>query len=130
MGHFAHSHFSLCLKVGGDIFLPCVSFIARRLLWHDMFALEIFIRPPRRFAAIHQHRFGKYLIAVTNERVGIDLSYLNWPKATPTGFIAQIAVFVRGTDEDALPRFDHLFPSIARTIMSVTSWRSTGSLAK
>jgi hypothetical protein len=38
------------------------------------------------FIAIHHHRFGKYLIAVTDERVDVDVADLDGPEpATTTG---------------------------------------------
>ena len=99
-----------------DGVLPGVRLIAGILLGLDMLGLECLIGPPPLALAVKLHRFGKKLIAVPRERIGVDDADLDGPEPAPAGFIAQIRRLVRCADEDALARLDDLFSAVARAV--------------
>jgi hypothetical protein len=70
--------------------------------------LEVAVRPPRHAAAVELHRLGEQLVAIDRQRINRDGAGNQRPEATAAGFVAQIAFFIGGADEDALPRLDHL----------------------
>ena len=74
---------------------------------------RMLVGPPLAALPVKLHRFGKQLIAVLRERIGVDDGDLHGPEPSSAGFVAQINCLVRRADEDALTRLDHLCATVS-----------------
>src|SRR4051812_891965 len=91
-GHPPDRHILLGLQVFGDVLLPSVDLIARRLLRHDMLALELLARPPARAVVIGLDGFSEQVLPILNERFDVDLAAPDRPEPTTARFVAQVGV--------------------------------------
>jgi hypothetical protein len=57
--------------------------------------------------------FGEELVSVAHQGLQIDVAGFDRPEAPPAGLVTQVGFLVCGADEEALPRLDHLHPSVA-----------------
>jgi hypothetical protein len=92
----------------GNQFFPRIVFVTCVLFWLDKLALEFLVGPPLHPGAIAIDRFGKKLIAISNQPFNIDGADLDRPEPACAGFVAQVAILIRGASKNALTRFNDL----------------------
>ena len=107
---------ALADEVFADLLFPDVRLVALLLLGLDVLALEILVRPPRLAFAEELDGLGEKLVAIAGKFVDLDGADLDRPEAPPAGLVAQVGGLVRGADEDALARLDHLLAAVARPV--------------
>ena len=111
--HLPTVTFACLSRIAGNGFFPGIRFVALGLLRQDVLALEILVGPPADTVTIFRHGLGKELVAVACQRVDVYVAGLDRPKATATGFVPQVRVFVGGADEYTLTRLDHFLAAMA-----------------
>jgi len=115
--NLAYQNLALSFEIDADVLLPRIGLVARRVLGHDVVALEILVWPPACARLESHHRFGEKLIPVARQRINIDDASPRRPEAASPSLVAQVCVAVGGADEDALPFFKYILATVTRSIL-------------